>query len=438
MKKNAILYSIATLLLIAITFLFRLNNWEGSNRIIYVALLIILLITVVLVLRHKTGKIRIILLGISFIGILIIGTGTLFRIMNWSNTIFWPINNYHGTQGSIKVNYESYPWPVSNTDKLISMAKKLDQSMEEKPYSKSLLIVHNDSIILEKYFNGGSEYNAFNIASCTKSIVSTICGLAIDQGLIESEDNLLKKYLSEYYTSTTEKRKEKITLKHLLTMQAGWSYGKSNAKNLTGFDWVKSSMDNQLDFEPGTAFSYSNIEPYIILKIIDDVCKHRGCEFIKEQLCEPLGINIAKWPKTSKGNPIGYGGIFMTSRDMARYGQLYLKDGIIDGKRILSEEWVKKSTTNYISQNLMPQRTPASGYGYYWWIDNYCENLIIQAAGNGGQHIFIVPNQNLIVVTTAEINVSPKNTIENSLKIIDNVNEFIYGVIDYKMVKLDK
>lgn len=430
MKKKIILYGISTLLLIAITFLFRLNNWEGSNKIIYISLLIILIITLVLVFRYRTGRIKIILLGITFIGLLIIGTGTLFKIMSWSNTIFWPAHNYLGTHGSIIVNYESYSWPFSNTDTLVPMANNLERSMEEKPYFKSLLIVHNDSIILEKYFNGGSEYHAFNIASCTKSIVSTAFGIAIDQGLIESEDIFLIKYLPEYYTNTTEKVKEKITLKHLLTMQAGWTYGKSNAINLSGFDCVRSAMENPLDFEPGTDFSYSNIEPHILMKIIDISCEEGGYEFITEQLCKPLGIRIAKWPKTPGGNPIGYGGIYMTARDMARYGQLYLKRGFIDGRIILSEEWVDKSTTDYVTNNVMPQRTPAPGYGYYWWIDYYKENLILQAAGNGGQHIFIVPNQNLIVVTTAEIDVSSRNSIENSLEIIDNVNEFIYGIVD--------
>ena len=222
----------------------------------------------------------------------------------------------------------------------------------------------------------------------------------------------------------------KITIKHLLTMQAGWTFGKQNGQNLSGMDWIKSSMNNPLDFEPGKAFSYNNIEPHILLQIIDKKSENGIIDFANTNLLTPLGISITHWGKNQKGQYFGSGSIFMTSRDMARFGQLYLKNGHINGKQVISKDWIEKSQIDYVTKNLMPQRTPAKGYGYLWWVDNYNENIILQAAGSGGQHIFIIPQIDMIIVTTAEKNVPPRLTFENSIQIIDIVNNFIYGLLD--------
>jgi CubicO group peptidase (beta-lactamase class C family) len=117
----------------------------------------------------------------------------------------------------------------------------------------------------------------------------------------------------------------------LLTMQAGWD--DNYTSNLKGYDWIGTAMSNPLKYQPGTSFLYTNIGPCFLIQILEKQSGQSTIDFANTNLCGPLNITIAGWLKTPNGKCMGGGPLFMTSRDMARYGQLFIKRGIIDDKK---------------------------------------------------------------------------------------------------------
>ena len=306
----------------------------------------------------------------------------------------------------INIDYQSYAWPVSASEqfgiKTSLVDEKLIDTFETLDYPLSLLIVKNDTLITEKYFRGTSVNTAFNTQSATKSFVSILVGIAIDKGLIKNENVRIKDLIPEYYNANAETKKDSITIKHLLTMQAGWD--NNDNRNLKGYDWIATAMSNKLQYQPGAAFLYTNISPQFLIYILEKQSKQNIIDFANTNLCGPLNITIADWLKTPNNKCIGGGPLFMTSRDMARFGQLLIKRGIINGKKIVDSTWINKSTMNYVKNSLMSEEVPAKGYGYLMWIDNYKNHEIWLAAGAGGQYIMMVPELNMILVTTTITN----------------------------------
>jgi len=308
----------------------------------------------------------------------------------------------------------------------------LTNKLEESYYSLSLLIVKNDTLIREKYFKGTNSKTAFNIQSATKSFVSILTGITIDMGLLSNDTSKIRELIPEYFTSETEPLKKNITVKHLLTMQAGWDA--NNGKNLKGYDWIKSTMSNKLEFNPGSSFLYSDIEPHILLCIIEKSSKQNVLDFANENLCDKLGIKIADWLKSPNDLCMGGGPLFMTARDMARLGDLILKNGTIDNQKIVDSLWIAKMTTNYVEKNSMPENVPSKKYGYLLWLESYNENEIFLVAGAGGQLIMIVPVLDMILVTTAKTDLPPSRLADNAL----NIQKLLTDYVGFEIDKMKK
>jgi len=431
MKKKQFLFGIIAIVLTSLVFLFKFNSWPGAGNIIYLSIIILFILTIVLVIRKKKQRLPLLVTGFFWIAFTIVSSGACFKMMNWSNTVFWPINNLVKKMNFINVDYQSYAWPVSAPErfgiKKSLIEQKLIGKFETLDYPLSLIIIKNDTLIVEKYFRGTSVNTAFNTQSATKSFVNVLVGIAIDKGLIKNEKIKIKDLLPEYYNATIETKKDSITIKHLLTMQAGWD--DNYTRNLKGYDWIETAMSNRLKYQPGTSFLYTNIGPCFLIQILEKQSKQSTKDFANTNLCSPLNVTIAEWLKTPNGKCIGGGPLFMTSRDMARFGQLFIKRGIINGKKIVDSTWIKKSTTNYVNNSLMSDDVPAKGYGYLMWIDNYKNHEIWLAAGAGGQYIMIVPELNMILVTTTITNLQSDQQNKNALHILKLLNDFVYSLL---------
>lgn len=432
MIKKQFLFGLISIALTSLLFLYRFNNMQGAGKMIYLCIIILFIIALIFALRAKRQKLMHILTGIFWLVFMIILSGSCFKIMNWSNTIFWPFSNLGKTLNIINVDYKSYAWPVSAPEKFQIKKSLIDEKLIDKfemlDYPLSLLIIKNDTLITEKYFRGTSVNTAFNVQSATKSFVSILVGIAIDKGFIKNENVKLKDLIPEYYNATTETMKDSITIKHLLTMQAGWD--NNDERNEKGYDWVETAMSNKLQYQPGTAFLYTNIGPQFLIQTIEKQSKQNIIDFANTNLCGPLNINIADWLKTPNGKCIGGGPLFMTTRDMARFGQLFIKEGIINGGKIIDSTWIKKSTINYVNNSLMSDEVPAKGYGYLMWIDNYKNHEIWLAAGAGGQYIMMVAELNMILVTTTITNLPSEQQNKNALHILKLLNDFVYSQLE--------
>lgn len=433
MIKKQFITGITSAVLITLIFLSRFNNWPGNSKMIYLGITILSILIIFLTIRAKQHKLLQFITGMIWVILLIFLSGTCFKLMNWSNTVFWPISNLGKYWNKMDVDYQSFNWPISTPEKyeikqsLIN--EKLINKFETLHYPLSLLIIKNDSLITEKYFNGSNLNTAFNIESATKSIVSILVGIAIDKDLIKDENVSIKNLIPEYYTKRTGLDKDSITIKSLLTMQAGWD--SNNGRNLKGYDWIATAMSNKLKFKPGSAFLYSDIEPHFLVHIIEKQSRLKVTEFAKVNLCSPLNITIANWLKSPNGKSMGGGPLFMTARDMARFGQLILKKGIINGNTIVDSAWIEKMTNNYVQKSMMPEDVPAKGYGYLLWIDKYKNYEIWLVAGAGGQIVMIIPKLTMILVTTSSINIPQHQLINNAL----NIQKLLYDFVDTQIKK---
>jgi hypothetical protein len=289
------------------------------------------------------------------------------------------------------------------------------------PNRHSLLIFKNNKLILEEYFTGkdeiwGTDIGIVNhsgsvihdLRSVSKSVVGACIGIAISQGKIKSEDQLVFDFFEDYSQYRNDGR-EKLTIAHLLTMTSGLQWNEdvpydnpenseiqmSNSPDAIGFVLSRKIMD-----EPGTKWQYNGGTTAVLAEIIQRVSGKNVHEFAKAFLFAPLRITQSEWTFISgTQTPAAASGLRLTSRDMLKFGMLYLYGGKWGDKQLLTKEWVERSL---ISQ---AQRPNGAGYGYHFYVYNYNVNgrsLSIPAAnGNGDQKIFIDRDNDLVVVTTA-------------------------------------
>lgn len=269
----------------------------------------------------------------------------------------------------------------------------------------SVLLVKNDQLVLEDYFNGAAVDQPHDLRSATKSIRAILMGIAIDKGFVKSVDDPILDYLEQAPLENLDDRKKEITIKHLLTMSSGlecndWdkkSKGQED-KVYRKPDWIQYTLDLPVVHEPGEVANYCSMGAILIAEIIAQASGVSIDEFADRYLFAPLGIKNYYWGHTSSKKVIPSGKrIYMTSRDMAKIGQLVLNRGKWKGEQIVSSAWLEAAT--------MPQvQITGLDYGYFWWtipFQNDDETVLVQTAtGNGGQYIMVVPDRNLVAVFT--------------------------------------
>jgi CubicO group peptidase (beta-lactamase class C family) len=272
---------------------------------------------------------------------------------------------------------------------------------EEYKRIDGLLILRNNKLIYENYFHGYSEDIRHNIFSAGKSITSILVGIAIDKGFINSVNAPVTQLFPEYESyKNPDSRKDEITIEHLLNMTSGldcedW-YQHTEEQMQQSNDWVKFTFDLPMINDPGTHGSYCTGCPVTLGRIIENQSGLSLEEFANKYLFKPLDITRYQWHIMPDGKASGGGLFFLRARDMAKIGLLMLNDGIHNGEQLISEEWVEQST-----QNKIKLLGPFDGYGYLWWKQGFINDIETYFAdGNGGQHIFIVPSKELVIVFT--------------------------------------
>lgn len=271
---------------------------------------------------------------------------------------------------------------------------------EEYKRIDGLLILRNNKLIYENYFHGYSNDILHNMFSAGKSITSILVGIAIDKGFINSVNTPVTQLLPEYESfKNPDSRKDKITIEHLLNMTSGldcedW-YQYTEEQMQQSNDWVKFTFDLPMIKDPGTHGSYCTGCAVTLGRVIENQSGLSLEEFANEYLFIPLNITSYKWHIMRDGKASGAGLFFLAPRDMAKIGLLMLNDGMQNGKQIVSKEWVRQSSQNKV------KLLAFDGYGYLWWKQAFLNDIETYFAdGNGGQHIFIVPSKELVIIFT--------------------------------------
>jgi len=284
----------------------------------------------------------------------------------------------------------------------------------------SLLIVKNGKLVHEVYSPYCQRNTLHVLASITKTITSTLVGIAIDRGMIKSVDTKVHTLIPEFANQIKDPSFKNISLKHIMTMTSGLNWNErvsyNNPQNdeyqmVESENWTKYVLSKSMAAKPGTRFNYNTGSIHLLSAVLKSVSGLYAHQFAEKYLLHPMSIYGYQWNK----DPMGYpctggtdGGIGLRTRDVAKFAWLFLKDGKWKDKRIISEKWRKEAPISY---------TRMSGrrrYAYNWFSGSKTVNgkrfEYIATFGYGGQTLYIVPKHDLIVIITCELAESGPNT----------------------------
>lgn len=271
-----------------------------------------------------------------------------------------------------------------------------------------LLVVKNGRLIAEGYFNGATVNQQAVLASVTKSYVSALVGIALDQGCLSSVDQKMFDFFPEFAAQIQDPRKEQITIGDMLKMRSGYPWEEFTPPYLdtllSNNNWLPRMVEFPLTSDPGTEFGYSNLTAHLLAVIVARACDTDLLTYGQEHLFSPLNAQVGAWPYDANGYRYGSGDIAFTARDMAKFGLLYLDDGEYAGQQVISDDWVHASLQTYsdgIYGNRLGRYFRDIGYGYLWWSARAGAHHFNYAWGHGGNLIVLLDELDMVIVTTA-------------------------------------
>ncbi len=277
----------------------------------------------------------------------------------------------------------------------VKLAQVLEVIQKQNIQINSLLVIRNGMLVLDAYF-----YNPYDgkyphdMASVTKSVMTTLIGIAAGQGKINLDESMLS-YFPNRTIANLDDRKKRITVRHLTGMVNGFDSGcmTGDMETLNQMrshpDWVQATLDREMVREPGKNFCYDSPGMHLLSAILQEATGMTALEYAQQYLFEPLGIRDVIWESDPQGYTRGWGDLHLKPQDAAKIGFLFLNQGSWDGEQIVPADWVKEATRKQVNAG-------KDDYGYGWWI----YDTSYGASGRDGQHIFVVQSINAIVVTT--------------------------------------
>lgn len=268
----------------------------------------------------------------------------------------------------------------------------------------SVLVLKNDRLIYEEYFNGYDRNTLHNLYSASKSFTSILTGITIDKKYITLEDPVLSKFPEYSPIANDSPDKQAVTVRHLLTMTSGLPCNEQDPsspgqeENLyTKNDLIKYLWDLPMAHAPGTTPAYCSGGVITLAALISKSAGKNYTDFAVQTILTPLGITDYDWNFREENRTDRPDEIFLRPRDMGKFGLLMLHKGIWNNQQIVSEKWINESTTKKVFLN-------GFDYGYLWWLRTITIKgqtmPLISAEGNGGQFIFILPTLNMVMVST--------------------------------------
>ncbi|MFC2135411.1 serine hydrolase domain-containing protein [Bacteroidota bacterium] len=270
------------------------------------------------------------------------------------------------------------------------------------PDTRCLLVERNGVLVQEEYLNGYTAERFYDLRSVTKSIISILIGIAIDQGSINSVDETIEDYLGDILPDL-EPEKGALTIRHLITMTTGLPWRELGYTSTDFSSWVTSDdqimwiLDKPLFDTPGEYWNYNTGASHILSAILTSATGLSAKDFAQQYLLTPLEGEVGDWSVDSRDNNFGGHGINFTAPDMIKIGRMMLNGGVYNGTQIVSAEWIEESTQFLYSTNwAVPY---GNGYGYLWWMgfDGATGTTFFWAMGYGGQFLICIPEYNTVI-----------------------------------------
>jgi CubicO group peptidase (beta-lactamase class C family) len=312
------------------------------------------------------------------------------------------------------------------------LAAAFDEAAEYAPLH-SLLVARNGVIVGEIYPGEQKRHHTLNVKSVTKSVTSMLIGIAARQKLLRDVYEPLSAILPEYFSASTDERKHTLTVWHLLTMSAGLGWVE-NAGSLRRWqhseDWARFALDLPMVGTPGGQFNYNTTLSHLLSAVLTRLTGMTAFAYAERELFAPLGITGARWKADPQGLSVGGTDLWLTSRDMLKLGQLYLHEGKWGDRVIVDRSWVHDSLHAHIALRNKGFWHPAyHAYGYQWWLRTMRGHPAAVASGYGGQMIYVMPDLQLVVVTTAHADVAYQTVMQQSNHIEDMVENTVLPAI---------
>jgi len=327
---------------------------------------------------------------------------------------------------------DPYDWPVAPPEEQGINSRILSNAFdhaERLGFMYSLLVVRNGKLIVERYFNGTDKYYADHTCSTGKSYTSALVGIALRENYLTSLDQKMMDFFPEYTTPDLDPRKFDITIRQLLQMRAGYAFEESGDYIDPWFqsrDMMEFAIEVPLAADLDQTFAYSSHSSHILSGILTKATGMSTYEFAKQYLFDPLDITVKRWDQDSLGYYFGFGYLWFSPRDMARFGYLYLNNGFVDGQQIIPAEWIEASTQRYSTDaSWFKKHFEDFGYGYQWWLAQAGGYDVYFALGHGGQIIVNVPELDMVIVTTAHWEVSPETSGTQINSVLNLISNFI-------------
>jgi CubicO group peptidase (beta-lactamase class C family) len=259
----------------------------------------------------------------------------------------------------------TYPQPTATPESQgvdsAHLLRLLDHVRDQPVNLHSLLVARHRHLIAESYFYPYHAASQHDIRSGAKGVTSLLTGIALNDGYLASLDQPVLSFFPDRMAANPDPRKDAITIRHLLTMSSGLALTDADSGHLfTEPDALQWVLDAPMVTEPGAVHSYSSSNYYLLAAVLEKVMGCPLAEYARARLFHPLGITAFRWQTSQQGITFGFGGLWLMSRDLAKFGQLALDRGCCGDRQIVPQSWIDMITG-------VPVAGPHSSFG--WWIE---------------------------------------------------------------------
>ena len=352
----------------------------------------------------KILKLTLIVIGALVLLIYIFNIDYIFKgvrtiYLTGNNTAF--ISDYEYFDNREIKSANPQPWALHKQYNTIDESNKLNE-LNDKRKTKSFLVIKNDSILFEKYYDGHKQTDISNSFSVAKSIVTSMLGKAIMEGKIKSLDQPVSDFFEEYKNGLASE----LTVGDLASMSSGmkWNEKYYSVINITSESYFTDDLRSvilgqEIENKPGKGFRYSSGDTQLLAMIIEKATGTSLSNYLSQKFWDPMGAeNLALWQIDSEesGMEKAYCCIAATARDFARFGKLYIDKGKWGDTEILDSSFVELS--------LNPVFDDSPFYGYGWWLYEYEGKKVFTMNGHRGQFVISFPDENIIIVRQGDFN----------------------------------
>lgn len=293
-------------------------------------------------------------------------------------------------------------WPLSLQAQPAADTARIEETLtraKELENLRTLIVSHQGNVLAEQAFRGARTDRPANIKSASKTIIAALVGIAIEKRVFKGVDQPVAELLGSSVPNDADEKVKRITVDHLLSMRAGLerTSGRNYGAWVSSGNWVRHVLTRPFVDEPGGRMLYSTGSTHLLSAALTRASGRSTLELARDWLGEPLEVQVAPWTRDPQGIFLGGNEMALSPRALLRFGEMYRQGGVIDGKRILPEAWVRQSWEPRTASPFTGDR-----YGYGWYIREMRGQSVYYAWGFGGQMIYVAPSLGMTVVMTSD------------------------------------